>query len=66
MTPEYFGAIGDGVTDDTAAIEAWLAWEYHRSVGGYVMLPLSPGKTYKIGRVRMPWEEDQPGEEKKP
>ncbi len=25
ITPEYFGAVGDGVTDDSAALSAWIA-----------------------------------------
>ncbi len=45
-TPQQFGAKGDGVTDDTAALQAWLA---DASVGKKTaLLPPAPGGFYKI------------------
>lgn len=50
MTPEDFGAVGDGVTDDTAAWNAWL--------NGATIHELKPNRIYKIGTaidpVRLP------------
>lgn len=41
VTPEMFGAVGDGVTDDTEAISACLNSEFPVDLGG---------KTYKVAR----------------
>lgn len=43
VTPEMFGAVGNGLTNDSDAFEAALA-------GGNVCLVGSPGKTYFISR----------------
>lgn len=40
VTPEMFGAVGDGVTDDLAAI--------HAAFAAYNVVMLQPGKTYAI------------------
>lgn len=49
VTPEDFGAVGDGVTDDCAAIDrALLAL---KSIGGGI-LRLARGKTYMLSSVR--------------
>lgn len=42
MDPEDFGAAGDGVTDDHAALQAWLDW--HKARGRDLILP---AKTYR-------------------
>ncbi len=45
-TPQQFGAKGDGVTDDTAALQSWLAdASVHQKVA---LLPPAPGGFYKI------------------
>lgn len=49
LTPEKFGAKGDGVTDDCAAIDAALL--ALKAAGGGV-LRLAPGKTYMLSSVR--------------
>ena len=41
VTPEQFGAIGDGVVEDTDAVQAAFT-----SAGGGGAVYLSPGKTY--------------------
>jgi len=45
VTPEEFGAVGDGVTVDTAAIQA--AMDYAHSVGGLSVRALP--KVYRVG-----------------
>lgn len=42
LTPEHFGAVGDAVTDDTAAVERWA-----HAVGDM----LRPGSTYRTNRA---------------
>lgn len=46
LTPEQFGARGDGVTNDTAAFQR-LAAEVNRRGGGTIAL--RPGRTYIVG-----------------
>lgn len=50
-TPEMFGAVGDGVTDDTTHLQAWL--------DSGTNLALTPGKTYKHRRVLNAFVENQ-------
>ncbi|MHB0938680.1 MAG: DNRLRE domain-containing protein [Armatimonadota bacterium] len=47
VTPEQFGAVGDGVTNDTTAFQ--LAAQAIQNAGGGT-LRLAPGKTYRVGR----------------
>jgi polygalacturonase len=42
-----YGAVGDGTTDDTAAIQA--AINYASSLNGYIETIFAPGKTYLVG-----------------
>ena len=49
VTPEMFGATGDGVTNDTTAFSAMSA-HIQKAAGGTIML--APRKTYVIGRQR--------------
>ena len=42
-----FGALGDGVTDDTSAIEAWISYMDSVEVKGFV-----PSGTYSVSYVR--------------
>jgi hypothetical protein len=42
--PEQFGAVGDGVTDDTVAMQSWL----NSVLGGGPIGFLTPGKNYLI------------------
>lgn len=44
LTPEAFGAVGDGVTDDTTAMLAWVA----EGKSSQKILALRPGATYLI------------------
>jgi hypothetical protein len=47
ITPQMFGAAGDGTTDDTAAVALWWTYISTHSVEGYV-----PAGTYKlVGQV---------------
>jgi len=60
--PETYGAVGDGVTDDTAAFYA-AAQAIESSNGG--VLRLMPGKTYRIGKQfhvpgEYPYWQDEP------
>ena len=41
-----FGAVGDGVADDTAAIQA--AIDYVDSLNGSIEIPFAPGETYLV------------------
>ncbi len=45
-TPQLFGAKGDGVTDDTVALQNWLADASFRNK--IALLPPAPGGYYKI------------------
>jgi hypothetical protein len=45
VTPQRFGAVGDGVTDDAVALQAWL------NVGGILYLP--PGHYYCSARLEV-------------
>ena len=45
MEPE-FGAVGDGTTDDTTAVSAWLDALNSRNKAGFV-----PGRTFSIGQI---------------
>lgn len=47
LTPESFGAVGDGVTDDT---NAFLALSAHLNAHDGGVVRLRPGATYRIGR----------------
>lgn len=51
--PELFGAVGDGVTDDTAAFDSMIGAMTNSGVtSGRVVL--SPGKTYRVdGTIRV-------------
>jgi hypothetical protein len=52
--PEWFGAVGDGTANDTAALQAALntLFEVHGS----------PGKTYLVKRAATPWSVEYNGE----
>jgi len=47
ITPEQFGGVGDGVTNDTTAFQ--LAAQAIQNAGGGTFR-LAPGKTYRVGR----------------
>lgn len=47
LTPESFGAVGDGATDDT---HAFLALSAHLNAHNGGVVSLRPGATYRIGR----------------
>jgi hypothetical protein len=47
LSPQMFGAVGDGTTDDTAAVALWWTYISTHNVEGYV-----PAGTYKlVGQV---------------
>lgn len=50
LTPEQFGAVGDGVADDTAALKAALAAASEKKQP----LELTPGATYRFTEVLNP------------
>ena len=52
VTPEQFGASGDGSSDDTAAFLAFRTWAI--TISGVVELRLYPGKTYMVGNPFWP------------
>lgn len=47
IRPEHFGAVGNGVADDSAAIQRAVTAVYAQPWGG--VLALTPGKTYAVG-----------------
>lgn len=47
LFPEFYGAVGDGVNDDTAALQAWLD-------SGHKNLTATPNKTYIINNTLSP------------
>lgn len=48
VTPESYGAVGDGITDDTAALQDALS--HMQSIGGGTLV-LTPGKSYTHNTV---------------
>lgn len=60
LTPYNFGAVGDGVTDDSVAVRAWLAacqWDAGDANGG-ILESLPPGR-FLVGLVM---DEDERGD----
>lgn len=56
--PEWFGAVGDGTTDDLAAFDAMIAASPHTANGEISQhILLSGGKTYRISDT---WQIDTP------
>jgi hypothetical protein len=52
VSPEDFGAFGNGIADDTAAIQAALNYLYSSGGGG---VELTSGKTYKVSsKINIP------------
>jgi hypothetical protein len=49
ITPHDFGAVGDGVTDDTAALQAWL-----NAANGGRQLTCVPGSVYGFTNLTLP------------
>jgi hypothetical protein len=49
VTPQMFGAVGDGVTDDTAAIQAWL-----NSLSSGARGECKTGSVYAVTNVQLP------------
>lgn len=49
LTPEDFGALGNGTADDTLALQAWL-----NALTAGKMGKLSPGKTYGFTNLTLP------------
>lgn len=48
IPPEAYGAVGDGVVDDGAALQAWAT-----ALGAGALLHLTMGKTYKVRNLRL-------------
>lgn len=53
INPAEFGAVGDSVVDDTAAIQAAIDAAASSALGARTVVMLSPGATYKVTTLRM-------------